>query len=421
MSAGQGAAALHARHWWNNQAVLHRFISDLLLDEFRRLRPGKSCLTPQALADNVRIGEDLGADSLELVSLATALTEAIHLHESGIEDYLLVRRTVADWAATAAQGLDVFSSRLTFRTSGSTGMPKPCTHELSALCEEVEYLAPLFPGRRRILSAVPCHHIYGFLFTVLLPDALGIRCDAVIDIRDTLPSVLARRLQPGDLVIGHPEFWRALARSVPSIVHDVVGITSSGPCPDAVSDAVTGAGLDALYQIYGSSETAGIGWRKTRSEPYRLFPFWSIDNAKPDCLIRAHIDGRSEDAVIQDLLEWKGPTAFQVGGRLDDAVQVGGINVFPRQVREVLLRHPDVEDASVRLMRPEEGSRLKAFVVPKPGVSHDGALYSALCDWAAAHLAPVARPRAITFGHRIPRAASGKLEDWSLHAIADSH
>jgi long-chain acyl-CoA synthetase len=33
-------------------------------------------------------------------------------------------------------------------------------------------------------------------------------------------------------------------------------------------------------------------------------------------------------------------------------VQVGGVNVFPERVRQVLLEHPLVVDAAVRLMRP---------------------------------------------------------------------
>lgn len=420
MLTGQAAAGIHATQWWRDSRILHRFISDLIVDEFRRLRPGRPGLLPKTIAGSLCIDKDLGADSLELVSLGSALTEAIHLHESGIEDYLLVKRTIADWVETAMGGLDVYSTRLTFRTSGSTGIPKSCTHDLAALDQEIEYVASLFQGRRRILTAVPSHHIYGFLFTILLPRALGIDDDAVIDIRDTLPSALARKMQPGDLVIGHPEFWRTVAQGIPAVGHDVVGVTSSGPCPDETSDAVIAAGLAVLYQIYGSSETAGIGWRRSRYDPYALFPYWSTDSAKPGRLIRTHIDGGVKEAELQDCLQWQRPTAFDVGARLDNAVKVGGINVFPGKVREVLLRHPDVADASVRLMRPDEGSRLKAFIVSKPGVDHDGALYSALCDWTATHLPPVACPRAFTFGDRIPTASSGKAADWSIDAITDT-
>ena len=76
--------------------------------------------------------DGLGADSLGLVSLATALVEALHLHRSGIEDYLLVRRTLGEWIEICAAGLARFDEALTFRTSGSTGKPKACTHALRA-------------------------------------------------------------------------------------------------------------------------------------------------------------------------------------------------------------------------------------------------------------------------------------------------
>jgi long-chain acyl-CoA synthetase len=53
-------------------------------------------------------------------------------------------------------------------------------------------------------------------------------------------------------------------------------------------------------------------------------------------------------------------------GRAEGAVQVGGVNVFPDVVGRVLTAHSGVAQAAVRLMRPEEGTRLKAFVVPQP-------------------------------------------------------
>jgi 4-coumarate--CoA ligase len=78
-------------------------------------------------AGAVGLGSDgRGTDSLELVSLATALVEALHLHRSGIEDYLLARRTLGEWIEICAGGLARFDGALTFCTSGSTGKPKSC-------------------------------------------------------------------------------------------------------------------------------------------------------------------------------------------------------------------------------------------------------------------------------------------------------
>ena len=57
-----------------------------------------------------------------------ALAEALQMHESGIEDYLLVRQTLGDWRHIAHTSLSRFSARLTFRTSGSTGVRAEMTY-----------------------------------------------------------------------------------------------------------------------------------------------------------------------------------------------------------------------------------------------------------------------------------------------------
>lgn len=404
--------------WWQSRPGLRRFVSDLVEDELvRQRRCGLA--RQQPWSEDLALEQDLGVDSLELMALATALAGALHLHESGIEDYLLARRSLGDWVDIAQAGLDRFSAQLTFRTSGSSGVPKPCSHALASLLQESSQHARLFAGRRRILSAVASHHIYGFLFNLLLPRALGLDSDAVCDIRGSSPAWLARGAQPGDLVVGHPAFWQALGRTVPLMPPDVVGVTSTAPCPEDVSQAVEAAGIARLFHIYGSSETAGIGWRDCWRQPYRLFDHWSFSADRPDELLR-HGPGPGQLRVgCQDRLERSGDGTFRVGARLDDAVQVGGINVFPSRIASVLCRHPGVAVATVRLMRPDEGNRLKAFVVPTAQV-RDGPLFLIeLNRWIGSQLAVPERPKAIRLGDRLPAAASGKLSDWEIDAEAD--
>lgn len=399
--------------WWEPRGVLRGFVADLLADELARQR---RAAVPHARlwTDATRLDEDLGVDSLELITAATALAEALHLHASGIEDYLLARRTLGDWVDIARAGLERYSECLTFRTSGSTGTPKPCLHPLAALRQETAHLATLFPGRRRILAAVPGHHIYGFLFTVLLPRELGVFADAVQDLRGSTPAWLARGAQPGDLVIAHPEFWRAVARTVPALPPDVVGVTSTAPCPDEVALQLQRAGLSRLVQVYGASETAGIGARDSHEAPYEFFPHWRVDPRNPQWLLRTLPQGGDQAAMVPDALVPAGERMFRVGPRHDDAVQVGGINVFPARVREVLCRHPAVQDAAVRLMRPEEGARLKAFIVTRPTAPAAPGLLADLQQWIDRELTTPERPKAIRFGARLPATPSGKAADWSL-------
>ncbi len=400
--------------WHSRRDALSRFIADLVADEVSHLRPGGAGLPERPWAAELRLDEQgLGLDSLERLSVASALNEALHLHESGLEDLLLARQTFGDWVEVAADGLAGFDARLTFRTSGSSGSAKPCTHALASLQQEVEHLASLTAGAQRVLAAVPAHHIYGFLFTVLLPARLG--CGTVLDMRGQTPQALARWLRPGDLLVSHPAHWALVARHAGRLPDGVHGITSTAPCPDAVAHGLQAIGLASLTQVYGSSETAGIGTRSAPAVPYRLMPFWARDDGDGARLLRTAPDGTVCAHAIQDRLEWPAAREFSVCGRCDGAVQVGGTNVFPSQVRQVLLAHPQVADAAVRLMTPDEGARLKAFVVPAPGAD-PSALRGALRSWSDARLGAPARPKAYTFGAQLPCNAMGKAADWPLAA-----
>ena len=400
--------------WWQQNEVMLRLICDLITAEFANIRPSGATLPPRPWPASMHIRDDLGADSLELLQLATALAEMLRLHESGTEDFLLARPTIADWISIAQAALERFSSTLTFHTSGSTGTPKSCTHLLADLWQEALELATLLPARRRVLSAVPCHHIYGFIFTILLPHALNSASAEVIDLRGSSPARLRQLLDQGDLVIGHPTFWKAASTLLPGIADDVVGVSSTAPCPDSLTEALRAAGLCRLLQIFGSSETAGIGWRDHETAPYALFNHWQRDPLHEALLIRRRVDGSMQSIEFPDTLAWHDDRHFSPGARRDAAVQVGGINVFPAVVRRVLLAHPAVCDAAVRLMRSDEGARLKAFIVAHETHFDQAALHQAIEDWVRQHLTPPERPRAFTFGARCPVGPDGKDADWII-------
>jgi long-chain acyl-CoA synthetase len=92
-------------------------------------------------------------------------------------------------------------------------------------------------------------------------------------------------------------------------------------------------------------------------------------------------------------------------------VQVGGINVFPAFIADRLSKQPGVRDAAVRLMRSDEGTRLKAFIVPEPDTDLT-ALRSNLQTWIGATLPVAERPMAITFGTSLPIGMMSKAADW---------
>ena len=350
---------------------------------------------------------DLGADSLDLMGAAASLADLLGFARAGMEDALLAQTTLPDWVGAARASLACDDSTLTFRTSGSSGAPKRCAHALADLWREAGELARLLPGRRRVLSAVPAHHIYGFLFTVLLPQA-GEAALPVLDLRASSPAALAAQLAPGDLVVAHPDFWKQAAALAPRLPGDVMGVSSGAPCADPVARTLASCGL-RLLQVYGSSETAGVGWREEAGAPYRLLPYWRR-GAQDDTIER-----EGEPFPLQDRLEWLDGERFLPHGRIDQAVQVGGTNVYPAYVAEVLALHPGVRECVVRPMRPDEGARLKAFAVAGEGVA-PAALREELNKWIAERLTPPERPAAFSFGPALPRGPGGKPADWIIEA-----
>lgn len=392
--------------WWNSNSV-RALLLDLIQAELARLRPG--------LQDAARLrapDPDLGAlelDSLEFLDLATMVAVQFQLHETGHEAELTTRRRLSDWVEIILESRARQDGSIGFLTSGSTGQSKLCTHTMELLEQEIDTFVALLGDRRRLLRAVPSHHIYGFLFAFMLPARLEI---PVLDTRRTLPAAVLRQARAGDLVLGHPAFFDLATRGPLDMAPDVVALSSTSPCPLELWQRLQACGGARLIEIYGSSETAGIGWRESPEAPFRLLPYWSRDPASPECIRRPGIDGRPLVLETPDRLQWLDAEHIQVLGRRDGAVQVGGVNVFPERVRAWLERHPEVAEALVRPDGREPNRRLKAFVVPGARCIDPDSLPERLDAWLAGQLSAPERPRSITLGPSLPRSALGKLADW---------
>lgn len=273
-------------------------------------------------------------------------------------------------------------------------------------------MSTIVTPRKRVLSAVPSHPIYGFLFTVMLPAVMGLLPANVIDLRRSSAAWLSTKVQPGDLVVGHPDYWNEVQRAGVAFPDDVVGVSSGAPCPDDVARQLRLAGL-RLVQVFGSSETAGLGWRDNETLPYRCLPYWQPGN-DAQTLVRTLPDAGQANFILQDHLTWVDANHFVPTGRRDHVVQVGGVNVLPAKATAVLKEHPDVQDAIVRLMRADEGTRLKAFVVPHNGLAHTDDLANELGRWVGEKLTAPERPATFTFGPQLPKQGNGKPADWII-------
>ena len=289
---------------------------------------------------------------------------------------------------------------------------------------------------KRVLVLAPTHHIYGFIWGVLLPLALGV--PAVDADFANLPELL-----PGDLLVAVPDQWAWLANSARPWPSGVQGISSTAPLPsdvhrrltdsqshtsshapsdtlndtssDLLREALTNkadgnlpAPLSRLLQIYGSSETAGLAWRDDPQQPYTLAPDRSRTPADGIELLLPN--GAFAAMPVQDDLDWVSATQFHLLQRVDHSVQVGGHNVSPDWVAGQLMAHGAVKAAAVRLDTLLSPPRLKAFVVLHPAA--DTAEKHALETWAVRSLPHYASLASVTYGDALPLNAMGKPSDW---------
>lgn len=381
---------------------IKRIVADLVAAELTASRGRDPREGGAGWSEETRLDDrGLDLDSLERLDASAALSEYFHLHEHGTEDYLLARRRLGDWCDIVEDALAATGARVTFRTSGSTGAPKRITHALADLAVEVDGWAVAF-APAAIVALVPAHHIYGTMFTALLPDRLGTACDDARWLVGRLSEA-----DPGTIVVGTPTQWACVARVVRKFSTGLIGVTSTAPMPAALWHSLEAQGLERLIEVYGSSETAGIGQRAGPDEPFTLLPHITRST---DGVSRGTASGAPIEETTLDAMTWSDDRRFVLGGRHDAMVQVGGHNVDPAHVRDIIRAHPDVADAQVRL--GDASGRLKAFVVPLDPGQDAQTLSLTLDEWCRKRLTTAQRPRRFDVGPALPVGAMGKPIDW---------
>jgi 4-coumarate--CoA ligase (photoactive yellow protein activation family) len=269
---------------------------------------------------------------------------------------------------------------------------------------------------QRVISLVPAHHIYGFIWGILLAREFNLKPLE----HQSATRALHGGLRPGDLIVGLPLWWKYLARSNARFPQGVIGVTSTAPMDVDVWRSLEQQGLQALFEVYGASELGGIGLRSHWESPFELLDCWQSTNSDADRL--KHQDGHFS-VRLPDHLEFTEPRHFWLRGRKDRQVQVAGINVCPEAISRRLLQLEGVVSCQVRLMTAAEGDRLKAWLETDHVLSQRSR--AAIRDWCTRNFSAPERPH-LTFTVHKSENALGKAVDWPinpdtevLHTAAD--
>lgn len=163
-----------------------------------------------------------------------------------------------------------------------------------------------------------------------------------------------------------------------------------------------------LLEIYGCSEVGSLATRRPTENPYwKFLTGFSITRKNDSTFVTVnHVEGETE---LGDILEFTDDGSFQITGRKQELVKIGGKRESMQNITGILLKIDGVEDAVVFVRPPktlekiEQPPRLAAFVV-----SQSISIASLKAQLADA-IEPVFMPRPLMLVKQLPREASGKL------------
>jgi len=258
-------------------------------------------------------------------------------------------------------------------TSGSTSEPVPVSKTFSQLDIELSALDTQWGSRlagASIASTVSHHHIYGLLFRLLWPLCAGRPFS--LKARDYWEelAVDARAQQPL-AVVSSPAHLRLIPPHVWTDVTSPVAVFSSGAplTRDAALVALDQLG-QVVTEVYGSTETGGIGWREQDKQPgWICLPGVEVKLHEESGLLQVrsgHLPAsyslKGDWYTGADRAELDQFGHFNLCGRADRVAKVGGKRISLTAIEQGLLQQPLVSEVRV-IPLPERGERLGAVVV----------------------------------------------------------
>ncbi|WP_068925502.1 long-chain-fatty-acid--CoA ligase [Planobispora rosea] len=330
-------------------------------------------------------------------------------------------------------------------TSGTTGQPKGAELSHQNMLMNAMVSDEMFPrteGGDAYLAVLPLFHSFGQ--TVIMNAGFRRRATLVLMPRfEPGPALELMRNENVTLFAGVPTmYWGMLTKihadgdEVPTSLRVAVAGGASSPV-EVLKDFQATFGVGIL-EGYGLSETSPVASFNQPGKPSKVgsigTPIWgvemklidsewnTVDGEGPgEIAIRGHnvmkgYYNRPEATaeVMRDGWFRTGDIAtrdedgyYAIIDRAKDMIIRGGFNVYPRELEEVLMTHPEVSLAAVvGVPHESHGEEVKAYIIRTPEAT---ITEEQLVGWCKENMAAYKYPRIVEFRDALPMTATGKI------------
>ena len=342
-----------------------------------------------------------------------------------------------------------------FFTGGTTGVPKGANHthlNLMAYSYGVAALWPFPLDKERVLNVAPLFHVWGFCFTVVAP----VYFRAFMDIMPAYkPALVLEEFQKQKITIfaGGPAALYLGLRANENFARTdfsslTVCLSGGAPCPEELLTSWEKATGCVLLEGWGMSEGAPInsnplhGVRKIGSvgiaPPYTFVEVVDLETGEKvmptgergeirlrGAQFTAGYRNRPEDnrqsirngwLYTGDIGYYDADKYLFLVDRKKEMIIVGGYNVYPREVDEMLFRHPAIlEAATIGVPDNFSGEAVKAYVVLRPDAK---LAVEELQEYCRGSLVKYKVPTQIEFVDALPRSGVGKINKLALKKLS---
>jgi acyl-CoA synthetase (AMP-forming)/AMP-acid ligase II len=340
-------------------------------------------------------------------------------------------------------------------TSGTTGTPKGVimTHDrtLRVGCDWV-VMTGLRAGDRYLMIN-PYFHMFGLKAGIIASTASGAAMlpEAVFDVDRALARIEAERVT---VLPGPPTLYQSILDHPRRAQHDLsslrLAVTGAADIPVELirriheelpfSIIISGYGLTEAGTATATSPDDDVeAIATTVGRPRPTYEVRIVDQEGHDLpageagevllrggsVMASYLDDPAATAKTLSADGWLSTGdlgvvdeagRLRIVGRIKDMLIVGGFNVYPAEVENILLQHPDIRQAAV-IGVPDQrlGEVGMAFLVVASGASISG---PEVVEWCRTHMANYKVPRLVEIIDELPLNAGGKVMKDVLRTLA---